>query len=86
MDTDSSTYKEIHQDGNIIIWDEAAGVGLKFRKGDTLQYYTATTLLKDFTLLQQEGALQILEDAQQRLLKAAAERYPKEFEQLKLNN
>lgn len=82
MDT-LNRYKEIPQDGCIIIWDEAARIGLKFKKGDTLQRYTASVVLEDFGLLQKEGAMSVLEDAQRRLLEVAAERYPKEFEELK---
>lgn len=71
----------IEQDGNqITIWDETAGVGLRFTQGETLQRYTSELIIRDWAILQHPATLSEISAA---LTDYAAERYPMEFKPIK---
>ena len=78
-------YTEQNQEGGfVILWDNEEEIGLKFKKGDSLQNYTSSIVLKDWSLLQTGKALPILEEAEKRLTEEAKKRYPEEFKELRL--
>lgn len=75
----------IEQDGDkITVWDDGAGVGLRFTQGATLQRYTSELMIKEGGKVATSGldvdALSVLSNA---LTGYAAERFPMEFAPIK---
>lgn len=66
----------------VTVWDDSAGVGLRFTKGDTLQRYTSELAIRADWTITKDGldALNAISDA---LTEYAAERYPMEFAPIK---
>ena len=69
--------------GSVILWDNEREIGLKFKKGETLQRYSSAIVLKNWELLKTGKALSTLEEASQALTEKAAELFPMEFQELK---
>jgi hypothetical protein len=73
----------IEENGDkVTVWDDGAGVGLRFTKGDTLQRYTSELVISGDWTITKDGldALNAVSDA---LTEYAAELYPMEFEPIK---
>lgn len=69
----------IEQDGNqITIWNDTAGVGLRFTQGETLQRYTSELITTGKTT-----DVETLSNISAVLTDYAAKRYPMEFEPIK---
>ena len=73
----------IEENGDkVTVWDDGAGVGLRFTKGDTLQRYTSELVISGDWTIPKDGwdALNAVLDA---LTVYAAELYPMEFAPIK---
>lgn len=74
------------QEGTTTIWETAAGVGLRFRHGDTLARYNSELIARrpeDYTGTEQ--GLEQLERIRERLTGYAARRFPYNFGELNTN-
>lgn len=67
----------------ITLWDDAEGVGLQFKEGESLQRYTSGVVLKDTAILSTEEGVAHLSKVQEALTAYAEAHYPKEFATLK---
>jgi len=76
-------YTTQEEGGSVILWDNEREIGLKFRKGESLQRYTSEIVLKHWEELAKEEALSKLEEVSKELQEKAAELYPEEFQEIK---
>jgi hypothetical protein len=76
------SYKEITEGDLISIVNEDEGIGLRFKKGESLQRYTSSILVKDKDLLTtEEGCAKIIRISNE-ITEYAAQQYPEEFKKL----
>jgi len=74
---------KLQEDGALLtLWDESEGVGLQFRRGDTLQAYTAALVLSNTDILSTEEGVSHLTKIQEQLTAKARELYPEEFREI----
>lgn len=73
----------LQEDGALLtLWDESEGVGLQFRRGDTLQAYTAAIVISNTEILSTEDGVARLSKIQEQLTAKARELYPEEFREI----
>ena len=73
----------LQEDGELLtLWDEPEGVGLQFRRGDSLQAYTAAIVLRSTDILSTEEGVSHLSKIQEQLTAKARELYPEEFREI----
>ena len=73
----------LQEDGELLtLWDEPEGVGLQFRRGDSLQAYTAAIVLRSTDILSTEEGVSRLSKIQEQLTAKARELYPEEFREI----
>lgn len=74
----------LQEDGELLtLWDEPEGVGLQFRRGDSLQAYTAAIVLRSTDILSTEEGVSHLSKIQEQLTAKARELYPEEFREIR---
>lgn len=74
---------KLQEDGALLtLWDESEGVGLQFRRGDTLQAYTAALVLSNTDILSTEEGVSHLTKIQEQLTAKARELFPEEFREI----
>lgn len=72
------------QNGDVVtIWDDAAGIGLQFKQGETLQRYTAAVVVRDAAKLSNAEDLERVNAVVDAITSEAAKQYPEEFAPLK---
>ena len=54
MKQENENYTVKEEAGTVIILDNSLNIGLRFIKGETLQYYNADLLLNDFSRMNNE--------------------------------
>jgi len=74
----------VERDGTTItIWDDKEGIGLQFKEGESLQRYSSSLVLNDFSILETESGIEHVKAISKLLNKYAAELFPLEFKPLK---
>lgn len=72
------------RNGNLItIWDEKEGIGMQFKKGESLQRYVSEVVLKETSILSTEEGIAKVSKTQEELTAYAEEHYPQEFGEIK---
>jgi len=68
---------------SVTITDVATGIGLCFTEGGSMQRYTASLYVPDTAILSTEEGVGLVSEVSQGLEAYAAERFPKEFAEIK---
>lgn len=72
------------RNGNLItLWNDAEGIGLQFKEGETLQRYTSGVVIRDNAILSTEEGVAHLNKVQEELTAYAEIHFPKEFAPLR---
>lgn len=72
-------YRTDKNKGIITLWDDAAGVGLQFNKGEILSSYTASIVLRDPSIMETTEGMEKVNEISSALREQATKDYPKEF-------
>lgn len=73
------TTRVTQDEGFTILWDSETGVGLRFKKGDNLSRYTASIILPDVSILENEDGVEKVTEANLWLIGQAEKLFPLEF-------
>ena len=84
MKQENENYTVKEEAETVTILDNSLNIGLRFMKGETLQYYNADLLLNDFSRMNNEQEQKRILKAHHDLIKYAVKiGYKKEFQQIK---
>ena len=75
-------YKVKFDGGEVTVWDEAAGIGLRFYEGETMQRYTCAIVLAQWKELRPRD-LERINSVSDKIIEYCTERWPHEFAPLK---
>lgn len=67
----------------ITLWNDDEGIGLQFKKGERLQRYQSSLIVKDPSLMETGGGIVHLNEVGAALTLYAIENYPEEFKEIK---
>lgn len=77
-----SHYRTETANGIITLWNDAAGVGLRFTQGDPLAGYNAEAIVTDSAIMQSAAGVELVSKAVEDLTAQAEIDYPNEFRPL----